>query len=239
MVIQNHGEFVYIGDAIVNGTRISLSESEAHHLIRVRRARVGERVMATDGKGSVYLCNLIAPETLEIIETFSEFGEPEILITLICGCLQGETSRDVVSSAVQLGARRLWWVKLARSQEQYSANKIDKLERVAIQAMKQTGRARLIEQQQFKSLQNVLTRLTNTNLWVAHPEDHSGVSLPEVEKIGSHGILVGPEGGFEERELDVLKSRNARFLRLGSRRLRSEAAAAASLMFLLTRSGDL
>ncbi len=239
MVTQNHGEFVYVGEAIVNGTRISLSEAEAHHLTRVRRARVGERVMATDGKGSVYLCNLIATQTLEILETFSEFGEPEIQITLICGCLQGDTSRDVVSSAVQLGARRLWWVKLARSQESYSANKIEKLERVAIQSMKQTGRARQIEQQQFKSLQEALTQLTNTNLWVAHPDNHTGIVFPEVEKSGSHSVLVGPEGGFDERELDILKSLNARFLRLGSRRLRSEAAAAASLMFLLTRSGDL
>ncbi len=239
MVTQNHGEFAYVGDAVIDNYRITLSEAESHHLTRVRRARVGEKVMATDGRGNVYLCNLLNSDTLEIVESYCEFGEPKIQITLICGCLQGDTSRDVVSSAVQLGARNMWWVKMARSQELYTANKIEKLERVAVQSTKQTGRARLIEQKHFKSLEDVLTQATNSCLWVAHPDNSSVTNLYEVDIASPYSIVVGPEGGFDERELDLLKSADARFIRLGSRRLRSEAAAAASMMYLLTRGNDL
>lgn len=239
MVIQNHGEFAYVGDATVNGNRITLSETEAHHLTRVRRARVGEKVMATDGKGCVYLCNLVSADTLEIVESYKEVGEPQLSITLVCGCLQGDTARDVVSSTVQLGARNLWWVKMARSQEQYSENKIEKLERVAIQATKQTGRARLIIQTQFSSLHEVIAQVSSSCLWVAHPNENADSAMYKVDSAIPHIIFVGPEGGFVERELEQLNSSNARFIRLGSRRLRTEAAAAASLMYLLTKGNDL
>jgi len=239
MVTQNHGEFVYVGDAAIENYRITLSEAESHHLTRVRRARVGEKVMATDGRGNAYLCNLLNSDTLEIVESHIEFAEPKIQITLICGCLQGDTSRDVVSSAVQLGARSLWWVKMARSQEQYTANKIEKLERVAIQSTKQTGRARLIEQVYFKSLQDALTQVANSCLWVAYPERSPESKLYEVDNASPHSIIVGPEGGFDVRELELLKLANVRFVRLGSRRLRSETAAATGLMYLLTQGNDL
>lgn len=239
MVTQNHGEFVYVGDAVIDNNRITLSEAESHHLTRVRRVRVGEKVMATDGRGNVYLCYLLNSDTLEMVESHIEFAEPKIQITLICGCLQGDTPRDVVSSAVQLGARNLWWVKMARSQEQYSANKIEKLERVAIQSTKQTGRARLIEQEHFKSLQDALTQAAKSCIWVAHPERSPESKLHEIDNDSPHSIIVGPEGGFDVSELDLLKSANVRFVRLGSRRLRSETAAATGLMYLLTQGNDL
>ncbi|MBL0060971.1 MAG: RsmE family RNA methyltransferase [bacterium] len=239
MVTQNHGEFTYVGDAVIDSNRITLSEAESHHLTSRSPRQSGEKVMATDGRGNVYLCKLLNLDTLEIVEIYNEFGESNIQITLICGCLQGDTSRDVVSSAVQLGVRNLWWVKMARSQEMYTANKIEKLERVAVQSTKQTGRARLIGQVHFKSLQDALTQATNSCLWVAHPDNSSEASLFEVDTASFHSIVVGPEGGFDVHELELLNSSNARFIGLGSRRLRSEVAAAAGLMYLLTRGNDL
>jgi 16S rRNA (uracil1498-N3)-methyltransferase len=232
MVTQEHGEFAYIGDGQVERGIITLSNDEEHHLLRVRRARTGEEIMATDGRGMVYKTVLNGNGELEILEQRPEFGEPQIHMTLLCGNLQGNTSRDVVSSAVQMGVRELWWVNMARSQESYSENKLEKLERVAIQATKQAGRAHLLKIKTAESLSHSLEALHPCTCWVAHPELVTEKASYSVSVRNAHCLVIGPEGGFSEQELLQLKE-NSNVFRLGNRRLRSETAAVAGLAFVL------
>lgn len=237
MVTQQHGEFVYVGDAFREGEVFRLKRDEAHHLTRVRRKREGQEVFATDGQGVVYRTEIESSDTIRIVETLPNYAEPRTHIALICGCLQGDTSRDVVDSAVQLGVRELYWTKMERSQETYTDNRLERLQRVAIQALKQTGRAILTSQHLFASLEDTLAIVKKSTLLVAHP---LGSALKESAMPLSDFItlIVGPEGGFTEAELVVFQERGAYFLSLGTRRLRSEAAAAAGLAYILTRSGE-
>lgn len=195
--------------------------------------------MATDGNGCVYSCTLISNDTLEVLDKHPELGETRLHMTLICGCLQGDTARDIVSSAVQLGARRLLWVRLSRSQDQYSDSKLEKLHRIAIQSTKQTGRARLLVQSSFANLKDAIQQVRSSEIWVAHPAESDGGDLETVDANRSYALVIGAEGGFDESELELLKLHDARFVRLGQRRLRSEAAAAAGLMLLLMKGNEL
>ena len=232
MVGQDHGEFAYFGDGTIAGGIITLSETELHHLTRVRRARAGDEIMATDGNGMVYKSLLNNDGKLEILESLPEFGEPVFHLSVICGNLQGNASRDVVSFAVQMGVRELWWVKMARSQEIFSENKVEKLQRVAIQATKQTGRARLMNIRISDSLDYALREHQNSTLWVAHPELDTDEASYVLSSPESHCLIVGPEGGFADPEFEVLKHK-ANVFRLGNRRLRSETEVVAGLTFLL------
>lgn len=232
MVVQEHGEFAYIGDGAVDGGVITLSADERHHLVKVRRAHDGDVIMATDGNGMVYKTALQHDGKLQILDALPEFGEPAIHLSLICGNLQGNTSRDVVSFAVQMGVRELWWVNMARSQENYSDNKIEKLQRVAIQATKQTGRARLLSIKTADSLKSALSEQRHSTLWFAHPESKLRRVTFDIPVRDSHCVIVGPEGGFAAHELDSVKQISNVF-RLGNRRLRSETAVVAGLTFVL------
>lgn len=237
MVKLMHGEFVYVGDAQRDGDVFTIPAEEAHHLMRVRRRRVGQEVYATDGSGNVYRSLIESPESIRVIETLANFGESSLRVTLVCGCLQGDASREVVNTAVQFGVSDLIWVRMMHSQEVYTANKLERLRRVAIQSLKQTGRARLTPQVQHESLQESLEAVSDHQLWVAHPASGTG-SLPQSLPTSPCALIVGPEGGFAEQEIEFLNRAGARFLMLGPRRLRTEAAVSAGLAFLLTRSDE-
>lgn len=237
MVTQQHGEFVYVGDALREEGVFRLFRDEAHHLTRVRRKREGQEVFATDGQGVVYRTIIESSDTIRIVETLPNYAEPKTHIALICGCLQGDTSRDVVDSAVQLGVCELLWTKMDRSQETYTDNRLERLQRVAIQSLKQTGRAHLTTQRLFANLLDTLALVTNSTLLVAHPID-SDLKESAMPLSDSVALVVGPEGGFSEVELALLQERGAQFVSLGNRRLRSEAAVAAGLSYILTQSGE-
>ncbi|MBK6909563.1 MAG: RsmE family RNA methyltransferase [bacterium] len=237
MVTQQHGEFVYVGDARISDGRITLSADEQHHLLRVRRARNGDEVMATDGHGTVYRATVV-DQFLEIRETLPEFCESALQLHVICGCLQGDSAREAVASAVQLGARSLTWIRMRRSQESFSDSKLDKLRRVAVQSTKQAGRARLIEQTLATTMQDAWSGEV-AKLWVAHPSDNPTDHEPYVDRSSRHILIIGPEGGFDAHELGMLFDAGATPLPLGACRLRSEVALAAGLVHLRSRAGEL
>lgn len=239
MVTQKHGEFVYVGDAKFNGQIIHISDAEAHHLTRVRRVRFGEEVMATNGNGVVYRARRTSAGDLEILEELPEYGESKAKITLICGMLASDSSKDVVSTSVQLGVVRIVWTKMMRSQELNSEHKLDRFARVAVHAMKQTGRARLPEILASPSLEATLNMLGDTKVWAAHPDEPHVHKVAPVAPDQEHCLVVGPEGGFSSQELDLLHSRSAAFIRLGPRRLRTETAVASGLTVLLANSKDM
>lgn len=237
MVKLMHGEFVYVGDAKRDGNVFTIPAEEAHHLMRVRRRRVGQEVYATDGSGNVYRSLIESPESIRVIETLANLGESSLKVTLVCGCLQGDSSREVVNAAVQLGVCDLIWVRMMHSQEVYTENKLERLRRVAIQALKQTGRARLTRQAQHESLQESLEAVSGQQVWVAQPAS-SPDSVPQSVPSSPCALVVGPEGGFAEQEIELLDRFGARYLTLGPRRLRTETAVSAGLAFLLTRSEE-
>lgn len=237
MVTQQHGDFVYVGDARRDGAVFHLSHDEAHHLSRVRRKREGQLIMATDGAGHVFEGTLDAPNVLRITRELPAFAEPRVHLSLICGCLLGDAARDVVDSAVQLGVREILWTRMAHSQERYAEHRLERLHRVAIQALKQTGRSCLPQQTSAEDLSEALASMNNTPLFVAHPHRQNN-DEDAIQISDSAALIVGPEGGFSEAELTLMKKQGARTISLGNRRLRTETAVSAGLAFILTRAGE-
>ncbi|MCC6476642.1 RsmE family RNA methyltransferase [bacterium] len=237
MVTRDHGDFVFAGDAQVNGDLLTLSQDEWTHLARVRRRREGEEVFASDGKGMVYRCRIKSDRELQVCEELPEFGELPFRLTLICGMLQGDSARDVVTAAIPLGVREIIWCRMERSQESYSDAKIEKLKRIAVQSLKQCGRAILPEQTCAKSIAEAAEKIGSSRLWIAQMTDHA--SSPNNIVSGSdQALVIGPEGGFSDHELEELIARGGRYLHLGGRRLRSELAVAAGLSAILANMNE-
>ncbi len=236
---RDRGEFVYALPTAIQGERIVLSEEEAHHLYRVRRVGVGEAIHATTGDGVVYQCAVNPDHTLKIERRLADFGEPAMRITLGMAILKGDLNRDLVDLATQLGVRSIQFFQAERSEGRLMPEKLERLRRTAITAIKQCGRAWLPELDILPSMPVLLSRLnTNTPLYIAQP-------TAKREQGTYHGLagqnvtlLVGPEGGFTENELTAASQAGAIALHLGDRRLRAETAAAAGLSYLLTRDGD-
>lgn len=236
---MSHGEFVYAPPECVQGERIVLSEEEAHHLFRVRRVGVEEAIHATTGEGVVYSCTVNPDRTLKIEQRLDSFSEPDMQIVLGMAALKGDLNRDIVDFATQLGARTIIFFQAERSEGKLTPEKLQRLRRTAITAIKQCGRAWLPEIESLPSLSVLLSCLDKkTKIYVAQPAAETG-KLGDLELAAPHvTLLIGPEGGFTSLELDAASQAGAMPLHLGDRRLRAETAAAAGLSYLLTRGGD-
>jgi len=242
MVVHSWGTFVYCPPECVRGATITLPQDEAHHLRHVLRMRDGQTVNATTGTGMIYRCSIQDELHLQIEETLPEFGETTTKISLAVGILKGDGNRDIADLATQLGAHRILFVHAARSEGQISENKLDRLKRAAISAIKQCGRARLPEIQVFPSVRQMLSRRAQNEIFLlaqqSHDDDFRPVIFPEIRSGSEIVICVGPEGGFDEDEIKSLEEANARRVSLAGRRLRTSVAAGAALSYCLGLIGE-
>jgi 16S rRNA (uracil1498-N3)-methyltransferase len=242
MVTYEWGEFVYAPPTARTGELIIPPADEAHHLFRVRRIESGGDIYVTDGEGMVYNCRALPDHTLRILEALPGFGEPARPLHLCAAILKGDANREVVDTATQLGASGIVLFRAQRSEGRLYEDKLEKLRRIAITAIKQCGRACLPKITLADSLDAALTSLPAECVrFIAHPF----ADAPERSEIGvtlgnrCAAVIVGPEGGFTETEVNAALSAHCRPLVLARRRLRAETAVAAGLTFLLTWRGEL
>jgi 16S rRNA (uracil1498-N3)-methyltransferase len=242
VVVHSWGTFVYAPPECVQKRIITLPRDEAHHLHHVLRMKPGQTVYATNGEGTVYHCTILDDFDLQIDETLPEFGETAKKISIAVGILKGDGNRDIVDLATQLGARRILFINAARSEGQVSLNKLERLQRTAVSAMKQCGRARLPEIIVFESVQEMLAGFDpSTTLFLAQ-QTHADDRQREANRVGSDDsemlICVGPEGGFDDEEIQLFEAADAQSVSLAGRRLRTAVAAGAALSFCLNLIGE-
>lgn len=243
------GPSFYVRPEDVEGNRLILRGEEVHHAVHVRRCRIGDRVDVVNGVGTGYSVRVggIEQGTLHgwIEETWCEPGEPRHLVTLALALLQGKRFDWAVEKATEMGVRRIIPVRMARTVAQSSGSERGtRWRRIVRSAMKQCGRSRLPEVgpvvpwpdavEQMHRMDVVLVAWEGRevpSLRSVLPEDRSGT-----ERVG---VIVGPEGGYVQEELDAMKAAGFRFFSLGSRRLRAETAALLAIGTVLYELGDL
>jgi 16S rRNA (uracil1498-N3)-methyltransferase len=241
MVTMEWGEFVFAPPSARDGDIIVPPADEAHHLFRVRRIMPGDDVYVTDGEGTVYGCLALPDQQLKILQTLPMFGEPPQPTILCAAVLKGDGNREIVDTATQLGASSIFFFHGQRSEGRLREDKLVKLRRIAVTAIKQCGRACLPAILVVNSLEKAMELLPSGCVkFVAHPFEDVRETAQDraVEATSSAAMLIGPEGGFSEEEVDVAIRGGCRPLILARRRLRAETAVAAGMTFLLTRRGD-
>lgn len=238
MVTQTWGEFVYAPPEARRNDIIVLDRDELHHLFRVRRVSTDDSVWVTDGEGTVYRCVTSPERALRILESHPEYGEPKHALILCLALLRGDPLREAVNTATQLGATRIILFTSERSEARGGDERLERLQRVIISALKQCGRARLPRLETASNLADALALFPQeAQSFIAHPLQAS-VIQPFALATGPQALVVGPEGGFTENEAETALCAGCRPLMLARRRLRSETAVTAGFSFLLTRLGE-
>ncbi len=207
---------------------------EGAHLVRVLRARPGDRLTLFDGQGREALAEVVAIAgervRVRVLDLQETDREPDIPVTLYLALLKGEKLFDVVRMGTELGVSRFVLVVSQRSvAKAIGKGKLDRAMRVAVEAAKQSGRTRLptIEGPlPLKALPRVGQGL------VAEP--HASARVGDVlDPSRPVSLLVGPEGGLSEEELRLAEARGFTPVTLGRRILRAETAAC-TLVALVT-----
>ena len=222
------GEFT--GDGL-----ITIYGADAHHLARVLRMKPGEEIAVSDPSGLDRICRItyVSGEcvTAEVISTEYNKAEPKYKATLYQGMPKGDKTDVIVQKAVELGASRIVPFESSRCIKRPKADKIEektrRLSKIAAEAAKQCGRARLPEVTKPLTFAQMLEEASCAEIALFCYEGEGTVSLKSaLDKDGAKRIcaVVGCEGGFSEREARELVEVGFIPVNLGPRILRCETA---------------
>lgn len=231
------------------GMAVTLSPEESAHAARVLRLRPGEEVRLLDGH-SLWTAKL---ESVDAKATVARVGErcpspePPCHVTLFQGLPKADKLELITQKGTELGMGELWPVVMERSvaRPDEKGKKAERLSRIALEAAKQSGRARVPDIRPPLSFAQALDKAGQEGydlILVAWEEEHA---LPLSRAVLAHGtprkalIVIGPEGGISPREWEALHARGAVSVTLGRRILRTETAGLCALSVLWAALGEM
>jgi 16S rRNA (uracil1498-N3)-methyltransferase len=217
-------EKISAGSVLIDGEEFS-------HLIHVMRKKIGDEIGVVDGEGTLHEVTLEEVREKQargkITATSRNHLEPTTRLTLAVGILKNPSRFDfLVEKVTELGVKEI--IPLETDRTIPSHAKTDRWQKLALAAMKQCGRAYLPRVRELTPLARVRDDFDKFDrTLVAHEQVESTVSLRTVAGDGRSSILVlvGPEGGFSEEEIQMCVSMGCTAFSLGQRRLRTETAA--------------
>lgn len=222
---------------------ITISGADAQHIGKSLRMAVGEELtVCRDGVD--YRCEIIGITREDValrVISESKSSEPNIDLTLFMAMPKLDKLELIVQKSVELGAVRICPVLtkrcISRPDPERFQSKRERLQKIALEAAKQSGRGIIPEVSDIISFDGCLRELSEMDLRIVCYEK-GGVSLKEIgiEKGQKIGLFIGSEGGFEPGEIEILEKNGVKKAWLGDRILRCETAplAAMSIIMFLT-----
>ena len=231
----------YLPPEQCRGEVLVLEEREAHHALHVLRVQPGERVTVLDGAGRECLCEVQerARDQVQLAIIEKRFVPPlPYRITLLQGLPKGKLIESIIQKATELGATRIVPLLSARVVAHLdlkeSQSRERKWQRVAIEAIKQSGSAWLprvdspLTPAQFLARGETfeLPLIGSLHADSKHPREYFDAFQRDHRRPpASIGIWIGPEGDFTPEELGSIQSAGALPITLGRQVLRTETAA--------------
>ncbi len=226
------------------GAEVVLDGDEAHHAVVVRRIRVGEQVALTDGAGSTAICTVTATDRSSLAATVQDVRtvEPETpRVVVVQAIPKGDRGELAVEMLTEVGVDVIVPWAASRSVAVWRGERgrksLARWRSTAREAAKQARRSWFPEVAAMVRTDEVVGLLSSASVPVVLHEAASGplADLP-VPGRGEIVVVVGPEGGISEDELEAFASVGAEPVRLGSSVLRSSTAGVAATAALLARS---
>ena len=224
--------FFYSPIDVKSGEEFLVDSEEFDHIVKSLRMSVGDSVEFVNGAGMV-IHSIITQIKNDELACRAESVEPSqnelpLHVTAAVGLIRRQRFEWMVEKLTELGVHSIQPIHSEHVVR--SGLRDDRLHRKAIAAMKQSKRAVLPQIDTPRSFQDWLQTTTPEKTFVAAQTSNGG-RLTSVRDylIGDVAYAVGPEGGWSDAELEMLRQRGVRTFSLGERRLRTETAAVAIL----------
>ena len=224
----------FISDECINNELVKADAIMHKHIAKVMRQKEGNRVICIDSHKHVYLCEIIDIEEglLKIVETLDDNHELDVDVTLVYGLPKGDKFEKVIQKATELGVTRIVPFLSRRSLIKVDEKKWEKkavrYQRIIQEAAEQSYRLIVPELTGCIKMNQLADYVSEVNL-VAYEEsakegEQSTFKQAMNRLTTSITIVVGPEGGFDEEEVEEMKKMGFEACGLGKRILRSETA---------------
>ncbi len=218
----------------IKDEKIYLDKNESYHCIKVLRYKIGDQINVVDGFGSKYLSKIMDIQSdsceLKIIQKYT--SKRKIKIHLCISPTKNHKRLEwMVEKIVEIGVDRISFIKCERSIRD-SVN-LDRLNKIALSAMKQTQNTFLPIIDQCINFSNVFDHISSQDRFIAHLNNKENKHLnSSLNSKRSRCILIGPEGDFTKHEVSLSFEQNFIEVSLGNTRLRTETSGVVSATIL-------
>jgi len=233
-------QFFISSENIVNNNILITSKNDINHIVNVLRLKKGDKLILTDPGSFIYETEIseIKPNSIEtiILDKYEPTRKLNIDITLAQSILKSQKQDIVVQKATELGVNTIipfisqnTVVKL--ESEKDKNQKIQRWQKIAYESSKQCQRVTIPEISQIISI-NELIELNNFDVKLVCAEKDAQFSIKKLllqnkENIIKNSrilVIIGPEGGWDDKELHLFRSKNITLVSLGNLILRAETA---------------
>jgi len=248
----------------IDGSIATLSADETHHLMHVLRMTPGDPAFVFDGCGNEYKCSFRSfKDTYAQLEiegvALNDIVESPVDLTLAQALAKGEKFDFIIQKATELGVSRI--VPLltrygdVRVDDEKTSRRVERWRRISLEALKQCGRRKLVEITAPSTISAFIAGASSSPTQKADslPSDSNGTllvfserggvalaeALPKAPKSSALVAFIGPEGGWSDEELELLKKFGCKSVTLGPRVLRTETAAIVAVTLIQHSMGGL
>lgn len=223
---------------------ITLDGEPARHIAKSLRMRVGDMLIVCDGEGNDYGCQIsdITKDTVELKVCYKQASnsEPSCKVTIYQGVPKASKLEDIIQKCVELGVYKIVPTLtkrcVSRPDEKGASKKNVRYQKIALEAAQQSGRGIVPQIEQQMTLRQALAQ-DDSDVKIVFYEG-GGEKLEKLvnANIQSVSIYIGPEGGFEQEEVEQIEQKGGTRATLGPRILRTQTAPVAALanIMLLT-----
>ena len=223
-----------------------LSGENAQHA-KVLRLKEGEIVLVCDGQGQECVCRVsqTAPEiVLSVEDRRSSVSEPVVDVSVYVAFPKADKLEHVIQKATELGAREIIAFPssrcVSRPDEKSLKKKLERWQKIALSAAQQSGRGRIPQVLVLNSFSAALSRAAQSDRALLFYENEDAYTL-KMALEGSYrtvSLMVGPEGGLSESEVQQARAAGMQVCTLGRRILRCETAPLCALSAVMYDAGE-
>ena len=234
-------DYVPEAQAVITG-------DDARHIARSLRMQPGESLVLCDSIGTDYNCEIerVADDSVavRVLNFCKTVAEPSVKVTVYQGLPKADKMDSIVQKSVETGAARIVPVMtvrcVSRPDEKSAAKKIARWQKIAEEAAKQSGRGVIPQVAPIIGFKAAVQEASKNSEMILFFEG-GGQSIAELVNKGTVNlsVFIGPEGGFEQAEVDSVLQNGGRTGTLGPRILRTETAPIAALAAVMLASGNM
>lgn len=236
----------FIENNQINGDKVIIKGDDFNHIANVLRMKNGENILLTSKQDfKTYICNINYISRNEVIcnilDEYKSKSELNIDIDLYQGIPKSDKMEYIIQKAVELGVNKIFPVNMKNCIAKINdkEKKIARWNKISEVAAKQSKRDVIPSVEKEVNVQYICDNINKYNLVIVAYENEEKISIKDIlrsekyKDIQKIAIVVGPEGGLKEEEIENMKAKGAKIVSLGKRILRTETASVTILSMIM------
>ncbi len=223
------------------GDSITLSPEDSKHIAKALRMKTGEKLTVCDGGGTDFECEIDSVQgdcvTVKVINQKPSETEADVDITIYQALPKSDKMDGIVQRAVELGAVKIVPMLsercVSRPDQKACESKVKRWNKIALEAAMQCGRGIVPTVSPVVSFKQAIKEMNADSVIMFYEGGGLPIREMDIKKGQKIAVIVGPEGGFEQSEVDFAKAEGAVIGSLGPRILRTQTASLAAVSAIM------